>query len=608
MESAKQYLPSLAISLFLILTQGVPAIGSERIDEGDDTNLKFSWQSRSITKDFPKADTFINDVKIAAEISNQQNSSLDTLKILEKSINIAQKIPDDDKKNQTLSEIAVKLAKAGEKQRSLQIFDQLIKLVNPKNLSEREEAIQNISIKMAQAGFVDQALDLGKKSPSNLIKAQTFNEISLILLEAGQISQAKKILEEALQYARLITGNYYYEANGSCANYKNEVLSKIAINLSLQSQINQGLSIAQTISSCSSASGDYTQDYQAWAFLGILNHLQQVEPIKQTWYASQKISSPAEKAQVWSKIAIKMVDLGETSFALSIGKKLSREIPPVREISSYSDINTFIVREKSLVEIGIKLAQKQKFSAGMEIAQTMIENKESLPELLQDYLSYPTPTNIVLIEIAKRMTEAKKLPDALKIINNMRDKNTKMIAQIAVADELQKSGKKSQAAQIFQALSLPQVPIKLSKYEDYHIFHKIAVALVMAKQTEKAMQLVNLMGNETAKESTLTDMGMQLADLGEIPLALNLVKKLPGAGSQQSVNRKIVGKLIEQGKLEQALQITISQLESDSSLISQIAEKFASGGKKEQAIATVEKITDQESQAKAFAAIALMLR
>ncbi len=73
------------------------------------------------------------------------------------------------------------------------------------------------------------------------------------------------------------------------------------------------------------------------------------------------------------------------------------------------------------------------------------------------------------------------------------------------------------------------------------------------------------------------------------------------------MNDKITLKLIEQGKLEEALQILTSQSEPDTSLISQIAEKFASVGKREKAIATVETITDKESQAKTLAAIALTL-
>jgi tetratricopeptide (TPR) repeat protein len=607
MESTKKYLPSLAFSLFLMLTQGtgVSAIASTKIDDLGHANIEVDLRDGNILNLVPEEaetelllDLAVVPVKPDSN-SNNSNNSVNALRLFERAIKIAQGIPFDSSKISTLSDIAVKLAKAGQKQRSLEIFDQVINLTQKTtkdfNEYQQEESLRNTSIKLAQAGFIDKALDFGKKLSSNLIKAHVFNEVSLILTENGQRSQAQQVLEQALQYARLISGDYYYESNGSCANYKHEILSKIAANLSLQAQLNKALSIAQTISGCSSATGESTEEYQAWAFLGILNNLRQLEPIKQTWYASQKIRFSQEKTLVWSKIAVKMADMGETSFALSIGKKLAAEIPSPTTINSDYDIGTFFVRENSLAEIGIKLAQKQQFNGAMEIAQTLTE------------ISYPKYKISVISEIAKQMAATKKLSQALQLIKNIPDKTTKTFVQISVANELQKNGQQTQAQQLFQILSLPKVPTKASSREDSQIFHDIVIALVAAKQTEKAMQLINSLEKNFDKESTLTDIAIQLADLGELPSALNLVKNLQGQGSKQSVNDKIIIKLIEQGKLEEALQILTSQSEPDISLVSQIAEKFASVGQKEKAIATVETITDKESQAKTLATIALTL-
>jgi hypothetical protein len=613
MESQKKYLPSLALSLFLMLTQGtvVSVVATQKIDTfvNTKTNKQVNLIDQNTISSF-SAEQLVSESIVLALQPNNFHDSASTSRLFEKAIETAQKIPTYSNKINTLSNIAVKLAKSGNKQKSLQIFDQVIQLVQKPNKDfseyEQEEALRDTSIKLAQAGFIDQALDFGKKIPSNLIKAQVFNEISLILTENGQRTQAQQVLEQALQYTRLITGNYYYESNGSCANYKHEILAKIAANLSLQAQLNKALQIAQTISGCSSASGDSTQDYQAWAFLGILNNLRQLEPIKQTWYASQKITSPQEKAIVWSKIAVKMAELGETSLSLSIGKKLATDIPAPTTINSGFDIGTFFVREQSLAEIGIKLAQKQQFDGAMEIAQTLIGKKESLPEFLRDYFSYPTSKISVISEIGKQMVATKKLPDALQLIKKIPDKNTKIFVQIAVASELEKSGQQAQAKQIFKTLSLPPVPTKASSNEDNQIFHDIAIALVAAKQTEKVMQMVNLIQKD--KESILTDIALQLADSGEIPSALNLLKNLQSEGYKNSVNTKIAVKLIEQGQLEQALQMLNSQSEVDPSLISQIAEKFASVGKKEEAIKIAESIKNHEDKAKTLAAIALLLR
>jgi tetratricopeptide (TPR) repeat protein len=622
MESTKKYLPSLAFSLFLMLTQGtgVSAIASTKIDDLSHVNIdkQVDLRDGNILNSVPEeaetellSNLAVVPVKPDSNSINSSNSnnSVNELRLFERAIKIAQEMPFDNSKISTLSDIAVKLAKAGQKQRSLEIFDQVISLTQKTtkdfNEYQQEESLRNISIKLAQAGFIDKALDLGKKLSSNLIKAQVFNEVSLILTENGKRPQAQQILEQALQYARLISGNYYYESNGSCANYKHEILSKIAANLSLQAQLNKALSIAQTISGCGSASGESTEEYQAWAFLGILNNLRQLEPIKQTWYASQKIKFSQEKALVWSKIAVKMADMGETSFALSIGKKLAAEIPSPTTINSGYDVGTFFVREKSLAEIGIKLAQKHQFNGAMEIAQTLTE---ILPEIIKNNFSYYPENKIsILSEIGKQMVATKKLPQALQLIKNIPDKTTKTFVQIAIANELQKNGQQTQAMQLFQTLSFPKIPTRASSHEDSQIFHDIVIALVAAKQTEKAMQLINSIEKDFDQESSLTDIAIQLADLGELSSALNLVKNLQNEGSKKSVNDKVTIKLIEQGKLEEALQILTSQSEPDTLLISQIAEKFASVGKREKAIATVETITDKESQAKTLAAIALTL-
>ncbi len=73
--------------------------------------------------------------------------------------------------------------------------------------------------------------------------------------------------------------------------------------------------------------------------------------------------------------------------------------------------------------------------------------------------------------------------------------------QIAIANELQKSGQQTQAKQLFQTLSLPQTPTKASNREYSQIFHDIVIALVAAKQTEKAIQLINSIEKDFDQES-----------------------------------------------------------------------------------------------------------
>lgn len=610
MGTLKKTVPSLALLLLLLLGEGTLAFTTDT----KISNFTVAKEKKQIIPGQVDINTYAdNQAEFistqAVKLSNSRNRE-EALKLFDRSIEIAQKLSSPSSKIATLSEIALKLSEARQTKRSSQIFNQAINLAQRKSQDfseyEKLDALRNISIKMARAGFINRALDLGKKIPGNLPKAQVFNEVSVILLEAGKRQQSQKVLQQALQHAQRVTEkeNSAYEANGSCANDKFDILSKIAANLSLQAQLNKALQVAQSVSGCSSANGEYTQDYQAWAFLGILNHLKRAEAIKQTWNASQKIKSMNERDMVWSGVAVKMAEIGETKFALSIAKTLQNSTQINNDIY---DIRNFLPRERMLANIGIKLAQKRHFDAAMSVAQMMKDNNQALPELLRDAFPTPSPKTTVLVEIVQQMTSARQAAQAINLANNITESTDKTLVQIALADSLQKSGQQTQATQIFQNLSLPKTPEKPNDFNGYEAHRQVAIALAKAKQIDKFLEVSNSIQNSLAKESTLTDIAIQLADIGEIQPALNLIKFLDGEGSKLSVNNKVVMKLTELGQLEQALQIANSQKELDAALLSNLAEKFAFAGQKEQAIKTAEIISDEDFKAKTLAGVALVL-
>ncbi len=609
MQNSKKIIPSLALLILVLLGETTIAAKTVNTKISELSNSKNEAQINLTLKNTNNQIELISN--IALELTDSGNSQ-DALKLFDRAVQIAQKISYPKEKILVLSDIAVKLGQAGQKKQSLEIFDQVSKLANKtsEDFSEydKEEVLREITIKKAQGGFIDKALESGKKLPSNLLKAQVFNEISLVLMERGQRKEANIVLQQALEYVKKITDkdNYYYESNGSCANYKHEVLSKIATNLSLQAQLDKALQVAKGITGCFSANGESTQDYQAWAFLGILNNLRKLEAVRETWNATQKMQASHEKATVWSAIAVKMADLGETEFALSIGKKLAVEIPSITEANSGSSIGEFFTRENSLADIGIKLAQKQKFDAAMEIAQTMTANNSKLVGILRDYFPSPSPKTMVLVEIAKNQAAAGKVAQALELANTIPDSTSKTVAQIAIAHQLQKSGQQTQATQILQNLSLPKSPAKPDEFSAYESHRQIAIALVKAKQLEMAIKLTNSIEKKSEKESILNDIANELANLGQIQQALNLVKSIESPGYKTTLNNKIAIKLLETGKLEQSLEILSSDKEVDIDILVKLAEKFAKVGKKEQAIQVAESIINEDLKAKLLATIALI--
>lgn len=539
--------------------------------------------------------------------------------LFEHAIQVAEVISDRAAKIRALSVIAFNLAQVGQTPRSEQLFNTAVQLTQKTSpdfdLYAQGPALRDVIIQMAQAGQTQQALQLTKTLSSHLLKAQALNEIAVSLAERGQWQQAKSILLQALQFARGITGDYAYESNGFCGNDKFAILSKIAGNLSLLSQLDRALQVAGSVSGCSSAAGQSTQDYQAWAFLGILNHLTKVDSVKQTWTSAQTIQSPLEQSIAWSAIAVKLIDLGEVPLALSIAQKITA-IPPVKDYSPEWTLLNFGAKENALRDIAVKLAQKQQFEAAMKVVQGMSASPPGSGSMQESELFLqPSIKDTTLGEIAHQLALARQVPQALQVAKSIPNTEAKALAQIAIARVLQTTKQESQASKLLQDLALPPTPTTLNDYSASQPISHIATALVTVGQTARALQMAESLPSDLIRETTLTDIAVQLADLGQIESALKLANRLKGEGSHSRLSQKVASKLMEVGQLERAFQIASSIPGSPSSLegsekaklLAEIADKFAQLGQRSQALKAAETIEDNELKAKTIAEIATKL-
>lgn len=540
--------------------------------------------------------------------------------LFERAIQVAEVIPDRAAKIRALSAIAFNLAQVGQTPHSEQLFNtavQLTKKTSPDfDLYAQGPALRDVLMQMAQAGQTKRALQLTKTLSSHLLKAQTLNEIATSLANSGQWQQAKSILLEALQFARGITGDYAYESNGFCSNEKFAVLSKIAGNLSLLSQLDRALQVAGSVSGCSSAAGQSTQDYQAWAFLGILSHLTKIDSVKQTWKSAQAIQSPLEQSIAWSAIAVKLIDMGEVPLALSITQKIAA-IPPVKDSSPEWTLLNFGTKENALRDIALKLAQKQQFDAAMQVVQGMAASPPSVSGSMQESDLFPQPSikDTTLGEIVHQLALAGQVSQALQIANSIPNTEAKALAQIAIVRVLQTTKQESQASKLLQDLALPPTPTKPNDNYESQPISNIATALVTVQQTDRALQMAQSIPSDLLRETTLTDIAVQLADMGQLEPALKLVNDLKGEGSKATVLNKVASKLVELGQLDRAFQIASSLADSPSSLegsekakiLTEIAGKFAQLGQRSQALKVAETIEEDELKAKTIAAIAAIL-
>lgn len=222
------------------------------------------------------------------------------------------------KDSNALSKIALQTANLGEQRRASTLFTQAIALAlnNPrhtKNKDERyfnEENLVAVIAKMAEAGHFELALTSAPNVSDPLRRAEAFNAIATQLIARGKLEEAQAPLSEALKIAQRVSDgdiSYSYMSNGSCGNYKFEVLSNIAQNLSLLGQLERALTVATSTSGCSSASGDAQQAYRVWAYSGILKPIKDPKRVQNVWQSAQTIPPEyMDRGDVWGVVAIKL--------------------------------------------------------------------------------------------------------------------------------------------------------------------------------------------------------------------------------------------------------------------------------------------------------------
>lgn len=551
---------------------------------------------------------------LGTEIAATENTEL-ALQLFDRSVQVTETIEDRATKINTLSAIALKLAEVEQTQRATQLFDRAVQLTKQTDenftLYAQDPALRDVAIKVAQAGFTERALQLTETIASNYRKAEALNAIAPVLAEKGQLDRAKNILSEALQKARGITGDYVYESNGSCGNDKFDILAKIAGNLSLLSQVQKALEVAQSVTGCSSANGESGEDYQTWAYLGILAHLANAEQVKQTWTSAQTIQNNIEKAEVWSAIGVKLAALNETNLALSVASNISQQIPSITKIDYGSAMREFGVKEKALRDIAVKLAEVGQFEPAKQVAQTI---RELTPEEVAANKYFnggnkPSVKALTWVEIARQLAKAKQVEPALQIADSIGDGEGKALAIIAIAQQLQKTGQTSQAEKILsQNLQLPEI----TNAEDYtanQSIGSIAVALGTVGQVDRALQIAQSIKNDTVKQEAIGNIASQLAEVGQLDRALQIANTINNApGFQEDALSKIAIKFVELGQLDRALQVAQS-LGDDTkdNILANIADAFAKLGQAEKALQVAQTIANKEMKATAIANIAARL-
>ncbi|WP_225903995.1 tetratricopeptide repeat protein [Leptolyngbya boryana] len=512
--------------------------------------------------------------------------------LFERAIQIAEAIPTFTERTQALLTIARRLREVNQVSRSQQLIERAIQLSLDRvsepvkddyDKARQQEDLAIISAQLAEAGQVDRALQLVKtRISSNLRKGQALNKIAVAVAHQGNAQQARELLSEAVRSVKGDTEDYAYESNGSCGNEKFAIFSDIAKSLSLVSELDQALQVAETIWGCNSASGDAAQYYQAWAYLGILSHLETVEQLQQTWNSAKQMpqapnvsGDPVERLMTWHELADKLIDLGDIPLALSITTQLST-LSKVKDGTRTYIYPEFLVEmgQKDLQKTALKLAKKRQFEAALQVTQ-----------LLADA---PSRQDIVRKEIAGQLAHTKQLDKAMQVANSVSDTTMRTRSKLAIVENLQKVGLTAQADTLFESLIPMLTP-------------ESAPELIAIGQRDRALNLIaKLDGQSDAHQRILIETALQFVNLNQFKPALELSSKLKENGNRHPVLLAIAAQQVKLGQLDQAMELALSLKNSShwelppqrDRLLASIANEFVRSGQFEKARQAAEEISE----------------
>jgi tetratricopeptide (TPR) repeat protein len=577
------------IALLLLFGFGQPAQGNPTDPANPDSSSQALSQSLT---------------ELGIQVATSPNPKL-AKALLERAIQIAEAIQPLTQRSQALLTIARRLREVNQTTRSQQLIERVIQLAldrasepvqNEYDKDRQQEDLAIISAQLAEVGQVDRALQFVRTKISlKLRKGQALNRIAVAIAHQGKTQQARELLSEAVRSVKGETGDYAYESNGSCGNEKFAIFSEIAKSLSLVSELDQALQVAETIWGCNSASGDSAQYYQAWAYLGILSNLGTVEQLQQTWNSAKRMpqapnisGDPAERLMTWHKIAEKLIDLGEIPLALSITTQLST-LSRIKDETRMYIYPEFLAEtgQENLQKIALKLAQKQQFEAALQVTQLLANAS--------------TRKDIARKEIAGQLAHTRQLDKALQVANSISDATIKTRTNLAIVENLQKIGLTTQANALFEKL----IPV---------LTPESAPELVAIGQRDRALNLIAKLDEQSdAQGQILVETAMKFVELKQLESVLKLSSQLKEDRNRHPLLLAIAVQQVKLGQLDQALELALSLKNSGlwdlppqrDRLLASIAHGFAQSGQSEKARQAAEEISEDLAKVAVISELAL---
>ncbi|MEA5471086.1 hypothetical protein [Spirulina sp. 06S082] len=523
---------------------------------------------------------------ILAETGAKEEAS----QLFDRALEIAEASEERGDKIEAIAYIANRLAKAGFNDRAEIVFTRALELSKQKtddNNQKPEEFyshyygdlfLRNVLIEMARSPYRDRALAEAKNITSPLARAEVFNEVATGLIADNELESARKLLLEAVGVAKTEKEYLSYEANGSCDNLEYALFAKIADNLSQVAELQSALKLAQGVRGCYAASSLELpfQWYQADAFTSIIENLEEITAIRETWKSSQRISDDFEIVKVWGEIAKKLVKIEEYDFAVSIARRLT---DPSRFNADEMGIGgeTFLsLQQNLLLDIALAFVEKGEVKQGRRIVQFISKPRQMVLNVFLEIAIAKKNYREGRTEIA-----SEQLLDLVSVIEEERDRedfenNLNLQGEIALA--LASIGNKESAIQTAQTIkdeywrSQTLTNIIINFAEQGAIEEALQLVPSIEEEFGQASALIGILGNmtenkqleevlkiaenlEAEKDSIKIAIGLQFLKLGDIQRGYHLLHAIQGTNFNSEIIEAASVQLVRRGEIEKALKL-----------------------------------------------------
>jgi tetratricopeptide (TPR) repeat protein len=470
---------------------------------------KNSWVYRGMAQALAKA----GQTELALQMVEQVASARERMEVycevavalarvgkVDQALQVVKQIADADRRFSAYREIAFALIEVGQVEHALQVAEQIT------NVHSRLEVYSKVSAALTETSLVELSLQVGIKerevlsevlllagqSADAYLRSEAYCEVAIALAQAGQIEQALRAFNEALQWAGHVTAAYK----------RSEAYHKVALGLTQSGQVQQALhAFNKALQTVELVSGTHLRSL-AYRELGMaLARAGDVERALQTYdkalKSAEQISDASWRALAYREIAIHLAEVGHGSQALLVASQIE-------------DIDK---RALAYGALGIAIMQSGQMEQGLMVFEEALEAAEQITDADRRLEVYARV--LAMLSRMVRSGEAQEVSNlALQMAEQIADANNRSRACGVLVSVLSRLGQVEQSLQVARQI--------MDTEERSRAYCEIALALAQVgdrarsqRAFDEALKAAEQIANAFWRSWAYCEIALALAQAGD---------------------------------------------------------------------------------------------